>query len=368
MFQLGDSQWYEDRTEGLYESAISIRTSEIKWKPDEPADSGNETLTINDVKFNVLHTCLILETLASYASFLGAQFQPYLLNSIHRILEKAGSSRYMIHSAGIYALSKLKYALNLPSITELIFQNADYISFHVNKSLRKADESKSALDVLSVVIKYSSLDTIPHLESIITTVLTESSKSYQQRNILSFLKVFHMILLGVREWTKLNGGMSDGCATADSIQTESTHKVWLNLLRQEVNLDAIEEEIKESMGIEIDENVEVDGHEIDPVENEETPKPQPLYVKLTINILKRCIRYVSSKNRDDKLVSLDAICVGLNVIKLYENDLLPMVHAIWNPFVERVKDNDPIILRRCFSLLHILAMYAKDFIYHRTAK
>lgn len=370
---LENSQWYEDRVEGLYESATSMLIVDVRGNQPTPAVD-DSILTLQDIKFNVLHTCLILETVASYASYLNIQFQPYLLNSLHRILEKSGSSHYMIHSAGIYALMSLQAALNLNSISELIFQNADYISFHVNRSLRKADESQSALEILSVVIKYSSLNTIPHLESIVNTVLLESSKSYQLRNILSFLKVFHMILLGVRQWANENEVVPNTTESMDRENVSVTHIDWIQLLHQVDDFDEGDDDIdinKEPSNDEIEadglpnKNVQMDGHQSDT--NEEQVQ-KPIFIEFTLNILQRCIRYISSKSRDEKLVALEAVCVGLDIIKTYEDDLLPMVHAIWLPFVERVRDNDSIILRRCFSVLHILAKYAKDFIYKRTAE
>lgn len=361
---MGQSEWYEDRTDGLYESAISIRVSEVKFREDQ-ADV-EELLTINDVKFNVLHTCLILETIATYATYLGTDFQPYLLNTLHRLLEKSGSSHYMIHSAGAYALSKLKSALQLSSITELIYQNADYIIFHVNKSLRKANESKSALDILSVVIKYSSLDSIPHLENIIVTVLDESAKGYQLQNILSFLKVFYMILQGIREWLKQNViENAEEVTNSDQNPNPNFHTEWLNILRREDKFDEIVDDETDTINMNYEEK---DGEEYHEDVNEKKPVEKPVFVEFTIKILNRCVRYVSSKNRDEKLVALDTICIGFDIIKAYENDLLPMVHSMWQPFAQRVKDNDPVILRKCFAVLNILATYAKDFMYHRTSK
>lgn len=53
-----------------------------------------------------------------------------------------------------------------------------------------------------------------------------------------------------------------------------------------------------------------------------------------------------------------------------ENQLLPVVHKIWSPLVNRFKyDNkDSLILRRCFELLCIMAVTARDFITGRTLK
>lgn len=43
----------------------------------------------------------------------------------------------MIHTAGSIALNSLKLGLNYSSISQLIHENADYIAFYINGSLKK---------------------------------------------------------------------------------------------------------------------------------------------------------------------------------------------------------------------------------------
>lgn len=86
----GESIWYEDRTNGLYESAVSIRYTDVRY-----TDNGryqNEVVTINDAKFNVLHICLLLETIGVYAMVLQKEFQPFVMKTLYRILDKTGKN------------------------------------------------------------------------------------------------------------------------------------------------------------------------------------------------------------------------------------------------------------------------------------
>lgn len=96
VFQFGDTDWYEDRTEGLYESAISIRYTDVRWKGDDNVEDRNDEITIGDAMFNVQHTCLILETVGHFATVLQTDFQPFLFKSLHRILEKSGENRNVL--------------------------------------------------------------------------------------------------------------------------------------------------------------------------------------------------------------------------------------------------------------------------------
>lgn len=121
----------------------------MQWKGDvvdtDPADS---RLNINEAKFNVQHICLVLETIGLFSVAMKNVFQPFVLRSLHRILEKTGSSNYAIHLAGARALQDIRSALNCDSVAQLIHNNADYISYFVNLSLKKV-----CLNCRSVIFK-----------------------------------------------------------------------------------------------------------------------------------------------------------------------------------------------------------------------
>lgn len=53
-----------------------------------------------------------------------------------------------------------------------------------------------------------------------------------------------------------------------------------------------------------------------------------------------------------------------------ENQLLPVVHKMWAPLVNRFKydQDDPLIMRRSFELLCVMAVTARDFIKNRALK
>lgn len=166
---LNDSEsiWYEDHTKGLYESAVSIRYTDVRYMENDRY--GNKVITINDAKFNVLHICLLLETIGVYATALKEEFQPFVMQTLYRILDKtgkntfckfkkiiapdlklnadllSGSSNYVIHAAGLFALDNVCEALEYGSISDLIHYNSDYIAHYVNLSLKRVSKSIFAI-------------------------------------------------------------------------------------------------------------------------------------------------------------------------------------------------------------------------------
>lgn len=365
----GESDWYEDRTEGLYESSVSIRMSDIKFQQHSELPCP-EAITINDVKFNILHICLVMETLGLYALELKEKFQPFLLQSLHRLLEKSLNKHYMIQISAMLALNRIKTAFGLNSVADLLLYNADYITYSINVSLKKAENSKTAITILSCVLQYCSLESMPHLENIIATVLEESGKVNQSINMLSFMELFRMILLAIRskmdpENISTESNSQEGTENSNVTAISNNHCNWLRMLAETSNESELEDEtINELIDTE-----DLEGDAASGEDESDEKKPKSILIDYTTKIMKRCIRNLSSKNREEKIIVLETLSIGLDIIKDLEDELLPLVHLIWEPFINQcIRDKNPVILRRCIQLLVKLAKYAKDFIYKRSEK
>lgn len=116
-----NSYWHEERTEGLYESAVTIRYTDVRWTENESLNlPTDDIITINDAKFNVLHMCLVLETIGKLALSLKLNFQPFLLRSLHRVLEKTGkfADLFNFKSLDDSRLSFTRYSQCLNSVTD----------------------------------------------------------------------------------------------------------------------------------------------------------------------------------------------------------------------------------------------------------
>ena len=59
---------------------------------------------------------------------------------------------------------------------------------------------------------------------------------------------------------------------------------------------------------------------------------------------------------------------GLEILTNWENQLLPIVHLLWHPLVDRFYDENVLIINRAWQLLNVVARVSKDFIRHRTLK
>lgn len=172
-----------------------------------------------------------------------------------------------------------------------------------------------------------------------------------------------MILVGIDSWTK---DASNADIKTKNVENEQMIcEKWLNILSETVDEDVADETINSSNEDLTEPESELEQHQPDEPKIE-TEKPK--HIEITINIINRCMKYISSKERAEQIIAIETICTGLKIIRHYENDMLPIVHLIWYSFAERLKETDPIILRRCLMMLDVLGHLAKDFICTKTSR
>lgn len=206
-------------------------------------------------------------------------------------------------------------------------------------------------------------------------VLLQSCDVFQNRNAVSFLRVFYTFVVCVRRWLKDNDDVKI-CEESKRKELGTVELVprlvkisqvvddiiqYHHYRRQSDNIKNSVEDSDEDKDSEIcDESGEVkcDGE-----------KKLPLFVEMTVSVLNRCVHFLPSKNKEQKLLVLDILQEGLLILEMWENELLPIVHAIWSPFVSRFAETtDHLVINRSVSLLCTLARTAKDFIRSRTLK
>lgn len=100
---------------------------------------------------------------------------------------------------------------------------------------------------------------------------------------------------------------------------------------------------------------------------EEPSKPSlPRHIELIKEIIGQSVKFLSNSEQTQQILALECLISGVPLLKDYEDELLPLVHLLWAPLVEKFRQKDPVVLNRCFSLLHILALHTKEFIVKRS--
>ncbi|KAF7277814.1 hypothetical protein GWI33_009231 [Rhynchophorus ferrugineus] len=327
-------------------------------------------LTPEEIKNNVVKICLLTEGIGKTSLISKEAFKPYLLKCLYSVLEKAGHGNILISTAGLLSLHNIIYACGYKTITELINENFDYFSHQVRRRLVKYEDKSDVLGVLSVVFRYCSKDILLLISNVVEEVL--AFQWSQDQSIESYLSVFKLFIISLRRWFNIG--------TAD-VPIKSKKQKELEYEHFKVsNIDAIEnfsDDIMEGKTAEELYKEDMEKKKLEEKEeNNEYPtepeykKPEPpVHIKLTTLILKRVLHFLPHKNRAIKLHALDILANGVEILNEWEDELLPIVHQIWSPLVQRFKeDSDPLIMRLSMNLLSVLAKLSKDFIRMRTVK
>ncbi|EDW15512.1 uncharacterized protein LOC6573992 [Drosophila mojavensis] len=354
------SAWFKDYTPGLYSSALEVRTQDCD--SDDESDPVHSRVTSLDAQFNVQHICLVLDALGHCALFIGDTFDRHIFRSLHKVLLKLASSNTVVHQAATFAFVSMQVALKYAAPSHFIECSTDYLTFHLNSLLKKSPESSAAVDILTVVLQYSTRGNVPHLESIFQTICEECTKSHQTGNVHSYLRVFNAFLRHVVSWQDtIATEISDTPMHVD--EDNNILNTWLNVLN------------KQPTDIPIDLNSVPSGEadinmpeaDLDDSPAEEPSKPSlPRHIELIKEIIGQSVKFLSNSEQTQQILALECLISGVPLLKDYEDELLPLVHLLWAPLVEKFRQKDPVVLNRCFSLLHILALHTKEFIVKRS--
>ncbi|XP_060650759.1 uncharacterized protein LOC132787610 [Drosophila nasuta] len=356
------TSWWQDHTPGMYSAALEVRTQDCD--SDDESEPLSSRVSISDAQFNVLHTCIVLDALGHCASFIGDTFDRHIFRSLHRVLLKLASSNTIVHQAATFAFVSIQRALKYAQPSHFIECSTDYITFHLNTLLKKSPESNAAVDILSVVLQYSTRGNVPHLDSIFQTICEECANSHQSDNIYSYLRVFNAFLRHVTSW------QSETVQQVDDIQMQvedEEHHIlntWLNVLNKVTIDEPID--LNSAPKEEPDVTMPPEGDEEDPSTTEPSKPELPRHIAMTKEILSQVIKFLSNAEQTQQILALECLATGVPLLADYENEFLPLVHLIWQPLVEKFRQKDALVLSRCFSLLHILGLHAKDFILKRS--
>ncbi|XP_013105335.1 TELO2-interacting protein 1 homolog [Stomoxys calcitrans] len=356
------TDWFVDRTPGLYESAVEVRTQD--YDSDDETEGANDNVTIADAEFNVLHTCIVMDCLGHCALYIGERFDGYLFQALHKVLLKLAHSYVFVYQAAIFALVAIQRALRFSTVYQLIEVNTDYVTYHLNTLLRKSSGSKSAVDIFTVILQFSSPNTFPHMESIFETIFDECSKACQAQSIVSYLKVFMAFLGHIKKWLHSchqqfhdTAPLERGIAIT-ALKSTNTADSWLKLLEDTEQTILLNTDIETAEDFTEQSNFTAD--------TEHDDKLLPRYIEVVKTILYQVVKFINSSDQDLQILSLECVSSGLPLLSDYENELLPLVHLIWSPFVEKFRQRNACVLNRCFTLLEVLAKCSKDFITKRS--
>lgn len=102
--------------------------------------------------------------------------------------------------------------------------------------------------------------------------------------------------------------------------------------------------------------------------SDEEDKKLPTHVTIIVEVMKRCLHFLPSKDVQKSLMAMQTLQEGLLLLVEWEDELLPIVHQLWHPLTDRFDDKNLLVINRAWQLLHVLANVSNDFIKCRTLR
>nr|CAD7258809.1 unnamed protein product [Timema shepardi] len=321
-------------------------------------------VTLSQAQSNIVQSCLLVEGVGKVCEALGSVTSKLLLKVLYLVLERCGSPHPLLAAAGGEAARRIACSCGHTDIAALVGNNQDYISFHISMRLRTLELNPGVLDVLNVVLNHSNMELLPHLQRIITEVLLVNFNLRSGRNTTAFLRVFYASICALRRWYHTPDGHTS--SPKDNASCSGHPSVVEGLLEYHRCQDS---QVTSTYDHEMsqDPNVAPVEESVDLGEDEPMKEPDPTHIVLAANILKSVLHFLPSHDRNLQLLVISILTEGVQVLAACQDQLLPIVHLVWSPLVGRFNQgSDPLIVKRSFELLRVLAQLARDFIRTRT--
>nr|CAH7726337.1 unnamed protein product [Callosobruchus chinensis] len=322
--------------------------------------------SLEEMHRNITQVCILLDGIGIIASKLGRRFQYHLPRALYLVFEKAGNQHPFVCFSGRLALKRICKACGYTSIKEMISSSIDFISFHVKNRLRRLEDKEKVLQVVTIILKTTTLDALPIISNMME--FTVKSLDADTSKATMFLVVFNEFILTLREWVGIERKFEPIKSREQRYQ--EMQEFTVSGIEEDFSDNLDEMSAEEMFRQDLQKKEEELINEIEKPEVEEYKKPEPpVHVILTVNILRRALYFLPSKNPEQRMKAFEVILNGIEILEHWEDELLPMVHEIWSPLVERFKEiDDPLTINYSFKLLTILGRLSKEFIRMRTTK
>uniref|UniRef100_UPI00398E687A TELO2-interacting protein 1 homolog n=1 Tax=Pristiophorus japonicus TaxID=55135 RepID=UPI00398E687A len=328
----------------------------------------NQSLTVHTMNNNIWQICIQLEGIGYFARVLNIEFRLLLMTSLYPVIEKVGAETLFVNQMAARTLVDLCQACGYDSLQELINQNSDYLVNTISLNLRRLTQHPHTPRVISVMFSYSDASLLPLVDDVVQDVLLSLDHYYDVRAQLIFT-VLHSLMTALAHWfppkdpvQKMEKPQDAACrsgTTAGEIQRffqEYQHQKHLAEGDVEIDLDKTECEILDQLEPDIS------------CSHPDVKKELPAHIQIAKDVMERCIHLMSDKSIKLRLKVLDVLELCVTVLQSNVNELLPMVHRAWSPLVQRLTNDDPLVVLRAFKVLCKLADTCGDFLRSRVSK
>jgi len=308
----------------------------INTNNDYQSNSSNKPLIEQNI--DIINACLNLQLLSCSSKCIKIDKfkQMFLLEVLSYILKNYQNENLLIKSFSFCCLVELCDSLGYKDVRNLLSSNYDYIINELYVYIENSEQSY--LMVLCSLINICDVDIVVYLQQIIEKLFDKLQGRLYGSTGLSYLKIFCYTLVylskSIQKWFNIEK-INNIYLVND--KTQSIMKSYKKII------DDINEEISrrknEFINFHKSKLEEETNEDVDVEEKEEEPKEKilPNEIKIQIKCLEICQHLISYPNRQICLLVIQMIKnFSLNLVNLnYKDDLLPLLHKLWNPMIKQ---------------------------------
>ena len=302
----------------------------LKHKNDHLAQPTQKN--IQEIQEKILLNCFLMEGLGIFAEILKEDFKIYLMKILLILFIKLADKNQLISNYSWTSLNRICYHLNYANIRELIKENSDYLLDKISIQLKFSLFYSETLKALKSLFIYSDAHLLTFVYDLSSDIL----------NCLDFLHSDHLFPL-----------------------VETLKYLIFSLYRLQCEFPEAFVQISKNNGQSENENESDPENELEEFSTgklvtKQAPKP----IQAVLDILNKIQHFLPNKQRKIKILCLDIVYVGIIILrKDYINKLLPLIHTMWGPLVNRLNESEDVaVFIKVLQVIKIASYYCQDFL------
>ncbi|MCJ1413395.1 hypothetical protein MMC19_007500 [Ptychographa xylographoides] len=366
--------------------------------PDEMDDASREFMEVvyshcidllsataigGDVKWR--SQAIALEILAWQSQHDGVQFRSELIHALYPILERLGSSNFMLREHAMTCLNMVSRSCGYSRAGDLVIQNADYLVNAVAIKFNTFEMSPQAPRVLSMMVKICGPTLIPYLDDVVESVFSALANFHGYPRLTEGLIAFLRTI--VEETIDSSGTANDRLGMTHrkmrseplSVANVAIHlhnRVPYAVSTQDIPLDPYLKrsptlkvpgigDVEESSFGDKDEDGGREHTKADSGTLIELPGSKSQIYSIVQSIVRLSQHYLTQESPKLRLWLLQLIATSCTTLARNESEFLPLVNDIWSVVIKRLYDPIPFVAIAAAETLSKMFQAAGDFMSSR---
>lgn len=307
--------------------------------------------------------CLALESICLVAHAQGRSFRVNLSECLYPVVHLLGASSGMVQNHAIIALNHLARSCEYPSAKDIVLGNVDYLLNAVSLKFSTFDLTPQAPVVLGMMVKLAGAGIVPFLDDLVVSIFVALDEFHGYRELCESL--WAVLRQVVREST--SSGELATIEEGNGLHLETGKPLTGTQLIEYIEADMRNERGKAVAGLTDEDAASIPEAEQDgaiaPGEGEGSTPTKAYEIIHQIALLSR--HYITHESYTLRLKILDLIGDAFPFLASNESKFLPLVNDLWPGVLERLMEDNHIIVIAAAGSIAELAKCCQGFLTSR---